>query len=161
MDSWRIRPAAPGDVADIARLIAGLAEYEKLSSECRTDENLLREHLFGEKSYAEVLMAEMDGLAVGMALFFHNYSTFLSKPGIHLEDLFVDPEHRGKGIGKALLQRLTEIAADRGCARVEWMVLDWNEPAIEFYKGAFGAEIVGDWRLCRLTEERMSERREI
>ena len=154
---YRLRPAAPEDVPAIAELIRGLAEYEELSSECKTDESRLRDHLFGDTRYAEVILAEVDSQPVGFALFFHSYSTFLSKPGIHLEDLYVKPRFRGNGIGKALLTRITRIAAERGCGRVEWLVLDWNTPSIEFYKSAFGAKPVDGWTVFRLTEDQLSK----
>ncbi len=116
------------------------------------DAELLRASLFGERPYAEVIIAEEDGGAAGFALFFHNFSTFLGRPGIYLEDLFVRPEHRGKGHGKALLKRLAEIAVERGCGRLEWAVLDWNEPAIGFYK-KLGAQPNDEWTVYRLTGE--------
>jgi GNAT superfamily N-acetyltransferase len=113
-------------------------------------EDLLREHLFGARRYVEVILAEVDGRTVGFALFFHNYSTFRAKPGIYLEDLFVLPEHRGRGAGKALLVRLAQIAQERDCGRLEWSVLDWNAPSIEFYQ-RIGATVMPDWRICRMT----------
>jgi GNAT superfamily N-acetyltransferase len=145
-----IRPATAADVPTIAALIRALAEYERLSHEVVLDEGRLREHLFGPRAFAEVLLAEEDGAVVGFALFFHNYSTFLAKPGIYLEDLFVVPEHRGKGHGKALLAALARLAVERGCGRLEWAVLEWNEPSIQFYK-ALGAVPMNDWRTYRLT----------
>ncbi|XXF76690.1 GNAT family N-acetyltransferase [Myxococcaceae bacterium GXIMD 01537] len=147
-----VRPATPSDIPAIASLIRGLAEYEKLSQEVVLDEAQLRAHLFGERRYAEVLLAEQDGAVAGFALFFHNYSTFLSKPGIYLEDLFVRPEYRGQGHGKALLAGVARLAVERGCGRFEWSVLDWNAPAIEFYK-AFGAVPQDEWTVFRLTGE--------
>ncbi|HEY8506216.1 MAG TPA: GNAT family N-acetyltransferase [Gemmataceae bacterium] len=147
-----IRPATPDDVPTIAALIRELAGYEKLAHEVVLDEADLREHLFGPRPYAEVLLAEDGGAVVGFALFFHNYSTFRGKPGIYLEDLFVRPEHRGKGHGKALLLRLARLAVERGCARLEWAVLDWNEPAIGFYR-ALGAVPMDEWTVYRLTGE--------
>ena len=134
----------------IAALIRALAAYERLSHEVALDEAALREHLFGERPYAEVLIAEEPGAVVGFALFFHNFSTFLGKPGLYLEDLFVVPEHRGAGHGKALLARLAQIARDRGCGRLEWSVLDWNEPSIQFYR-SLGARPMDDWTTYRLT----------
>ncbi len=145
-----IRFATPDDVPVIAELIRALAEYERLSHEVVLDETELRAHLFGERRYAEVLLAEHEGAVVGFALFFHNYSTFLGKPGIYLEDLFVRPQQRGSGHGKALLAELARLAADRGCGRLEWSVLDWNEPSIAFYRG-LGAEPLDDWTQYRLT----------
>jgi GNAT superfamily N-acetyltransferase len=147
-----IRSATPSDIPVIAQLIRALAEYEKLSHEVVLDEAQLREHLFGERRYAEVVLAEQAGKVVGFALFFHNYSTFLSKPGIYLEDLFVLPEHRGQGHGKALLSHLARLAVERGCGRFEWAVLHWNAPAIAFYK-SFGAVPQSEWNVYRLTGE--------
>jgi len=144
-----IRPARPEDVPTIAALIRELAEYERLSQEVTLKEEALKEHLFGKRRYAEVLIAEENGAAVGFALFMHNYSTFLARPGIYLEDLFVRPAHRGKGYGKALLQELARIAVERGCGRFEWAVLDWNAPAIQFYK-SLGASLMDEWTVFRL-----------
>src|SRR5436190_5695971 len=123
-----IRPATPADVPTIAKLIRDLAEYERVSHACVLTDSDLRTHLFGSRPYAEVLLAEDAGAVVGLALFFHNYSTFRAKPGIYLEDLFVEPAHRGKGHGKALLRELARLAVARDCFRVEWSVLNWNEP---------------------------------
>ena len=145
-----IAPATPDDVPVILRFIRGLAEYEKLSHACVVTEDALRATLFGERPAAEVLIARLDGAPVGFALFFRSYSTFLAKPGIYLEDLFVLPEHRGCGAGKALLVRLAQIARERDCGRLEWSVLDWNAPAIEFYQ-RIGATVMPDWRICRMT----------
>lgn len=145
-----IRPATLADVPSIARLIRALAEYEKLAHAVVLEEASLREHLFGPRPFAEVLLAEAAELVIGFALFFHNYSTFLGKPGIYLEDLFVMPEHRGRGHGKALLVELAEIAIARGCGRVEWSVLNWNEPSIHFYR-ALGAAPMDEWTVFRLT----------
>ncbi|WBX85256.1 GNAT family N-acetyltransferase [Sphingosinicella microcystinivorans] len=139
-----IRPATPADLPLIAQFIRGLAEYEKLAHEVRFDEAKLGETLFGPRPYAEVLIAEDDGAPVGFALFFHNFSTFEGRPGIYLEDLFVVPEARGKGVGKALLSRLAALAIERDCARLEWWVLDWNTPAIDFYR-ALGARSMNEW----------------
>jgi len=147
-----IRPATEHDTALILRFIEKLAEYEKLSHEVVATEAALRENLFGQRPYAEVLLAYWGGEPVGFALFFHNYSTFLAQPGIYLEDLFVDPEHRGQGIGKALLVKLARISMERGCGRVEWAVLDWNEPSIGFYRG-LGAIAKDEWTVYRLTGE--------
>lgn len=145
-----IRPATPADVSTIARLIRALAEYERLAHEVVLDEGRLRDHLFGSRSFAEVLLAEEANTVVGFALFFHNYSTFLGRPGIYLEDLFVEPAQRGKGHGKALLQALARLALERGCGRLEWSVLNWNEPSIQFYK-SLGAEPMNEWTVYRLT----------
>ena len=145
-----IRAATPADVDTIAELIRALADYEKLSHEATFDVATLVEALFGERRYAEVLLAERDGAVVGFALYFHNFSTFLAKPGIYLEDLFVRPEHRGEGHGRALLAALARLAVDRGCGRLEWAVLDWNEPSIGFYR-RLGARPMDDWTVYRLT----------
>ena len=151
-----IRPALPSDLDTIAALIRELAEYEHLAHEVVLDADVLREHLFGTRPYAEVLIAESDrGDAVGFALFFHNFSTFLGRPGIHLEDLFVRPEARGHGHGLALLRELGRIAGDRECGRIEWNVLDWNEPSIAFYR-SLGAQPMEEWLLYRLTGDAMA-----
>jgi GNAT superfamily N-acetyltransferase len=147
-----IRLATPTDIPAIVHLIRALAEYEKLSHQVVVDEARLREHLFGPKPYAEVLLAEDGGQVVGYALFFHTYSTFLGRPSLYLEDLFVLPEQRGQGHGKALLARLARLAVERDCGRFEWMVLDWNTPAIEFYE-SLGAALAPEWKLCRMTGE--------
>ncbi len=154
-----IRAARNEDTPEIIRLIRALAKYEELEHACESDAGLLEQHLFGERAYAEALVAESSDRVVGFALFFHNYSTFRTKPGIHLEDLFVEPEHRRRGIGRALLRRVIDLAAERDCGRVEWMVLDWNEPALEFYRSAFGAEALGEWVLNRvnLAPEKLGE----
>ncbi len=144
-----IRPATSDDVRTIAALIRELAEYERLSHEVVLSESNLREHLFGRRRYAEVLVAEDGASVVGFALFFHNFSTFLARPGIYLEDLFVRPSHRGKGHGKALLLELARIAVQRGCGRLEWAVLDWNTPAIEFYR-SLGAVPMHEWTVFRV-----------
>ena len=147
-----IRPATENDVAVILRFIEKLGEYEKLSHEVVATESALRENLFGDRPYAEVLLAYCGADPVGFALYFHNFSTFLARPGIYLEDLFVEPEHRGKGIGKALLVRLARIAVERGCGRLEWSVLDWNEPSIQFYR-SLGAIAKDEWTIYRITGE--------
>ena len=148
--SLNIRRAHPGEAGLVLSFIRELAEYEKLSHEVEATEEQLRSTLFGAVRLAEVLIGSSDGLPAGFALFFHNYSTFLGQPGIYLEDLFVKPEFRGHGYGKALLVRLAQIARDRNCGRVEWAVLNWNEPAIAFYK-SLGAVMLDDWTLCRVT----------
>jgi GNAT superfamily N-acetyltransferase len=145
-----VRPATPADVPTIARLIRDLAEYERLSHEVVLDEARLRDHLFGPRPFAEVLLAEDGGAVVGFALFFHTYSTFLGRPGIYLEDLFVEPGYRGKGHGKALLRALARLAVERDCGRLEWSVLDWNEPSIRFYE-SLGARPLDEWTMYRLT----------
>jgi GNAT superfamily N-acetyltransferase len=144
-----IRPATEADLATIEELIRALAEYERLSDQVVMDTELLRRSLFGERPYAEVLIAEENGESAGFALFFHNFSTFVGRPGIYLEDLFVRPGHRGKGYGKALLKRLAEIAVERDCGRLEWAVLDWNEPALGFYR-SLGARPNEEWTVYRL-----------
>ena len=151
-----IRPATPADVPAIISLIRALAEYERLASEVVLEEDRLREHLFGQPRYAEVLIAEDEGRVVGFALFFFNYSTFLGRPGIYLEDLFVLPEKRGQGHGKALLRSLAQLALERGCGRLEWSVLDWNEPAIDFYR-ALGAKPMDEWTVYRLTGKELEK----
>ena len=148
-----IRPAIPADLPLIAQFIRDLAEYEKLAHEVRFDEAVLGERLFGQNNghgpYAEVLIGEIDGAPNGFALFFHNFSTFEGRPGIYLEDLFVRPEARGSGLGKALLKRLAALAVERDCARLEWSVLDWNEPAITFYQ-SLGAKSMDGWTINRV-----------
>lgn len=144
-----IRAATPADLPLIAELIRALAEYEKLTHEVRFDEATLVGHLFGERPMAEVAIGEVDGVAQGFALFCHNFSTFEGKPGIYLEDLFVRPEARGAGLGKALLVHLAGFAVERGCARLEWSVLDWNEPAIGFYR-KLRARPMDEWTVMRV-----------
>jgi GNAT superfamily N-acetyltransferase len=133
-----------------------LAAYERLSHAVFLDERRLHDHLFGARTYAEVLLAEEEGLVVGFALFFHSYSTFLCKPCLYLEDLFVVPDHRGKGYGKGLLIALAKLARERDCGRVEWSVLNWNEPAIQFYK-SLGAKPMDEWTVYRVTGEALSK----
>ncbi len=147
---YAIRPAAQGDVGEILRLIRALAEYEKLAHMAAGTPALLREALFGPHPSCAALIAERGGRAVGFALYFTTFSTFLCRPGLYLEDLFVEPEHRGAGIGKALLARLAALAAERGCGRLEWRVLDWNEPSIRFYE-SLGASLMKEWILVRMT----------
>jgi GNAT superfamily N-acetyltransferase len=150
-----IRTATPDDTPAVCRLIRGLAEYERLADRVAFDERQIREHLFGPRPYVEVLVAEEAGAVVGFALFFHNYSTFLGKPGIYLEDLFVLPEFRSRGHGKALLLELARLAVERGCCRLEWAVLNWNEPAIGFYR-ALGAEPMNEWTVYRLAGDALA-----
>lgn len=150
-----IRAAERGDTALILELIRGLAEYEKLSNEVVATPELLEKWLFGERPVAEVLIAEWSGLPCGFALFFHNFSTFLGRPGFYLEDLYVQPEFRGSGIGKGLLLHLARLAVERGYGRVEWSVLDWNMPAIQFYK-SLGAKPMDEWTGFRLTGDGLS-----
>ncbi|NET69853.1 MAG: GNAT family N-acetyltransferase [Sphaerospermopsis sp. SIO1G2] len=149
-----IRFAQPEDSNVLFALAQGLAEYEKLSITGNAEK--LKEHLFGEPKYAEAILAEVDNKAVGFALFFHNYSTFLTKPGIYLEDLFVLPEYRRQGIGKSLLKKLAQIGVERNCGRLEWSVLDWNVSAQEFYR-SMGADILEEWRICRVREVGIAE----
>ncbi|WP_421836684.1 GNAT family N-acetyltransferase [Novosphingobium sp.] len=144
-----IRPATPADLPLIADLIRALADYEKLADAVRFDEAVLGAKLFGARPYAEVIIGEVDGAAQGFALFFHNFSTFEGRPGIYLEDLFVRPEARGSGLGKALLSQLAALAVERDCARLEWSVLDWNEPAIGFYR-KLGARLMDEWTVMRV-----------
>ena len=146
-----LRPAAEADLDTIIELIHALAEYEREPDAVHLDRDELRNHLFGPRPYAEVILAETDsGESAGFALFFHNFSTWEGKPGIYLEDLFVRPSLRGHGYGKALLSELARLAVERGCARLEWSVLDWNEPSIQFYK-ALGAVPMDEWTTYRVT----------
>ena len=149
-ENFTIRPATVGDVLVILELIRALATYERAPNEVSATEKGLTEVLFGEKPAAEVLLAFENETAVGFAVFFHNFSTWLGRPGLYLEDLFVRPKDRGKGYGRALLIQLAKIARDRGCGRMEWAVLDWNESAIEFYR-KLGAKPMDDWTVFRLT----------
>jgi GNAT superfamily N-acetyltransferase len=152
----KIRSAQPEDIPVLFDLILALAEYEKLTHAVTGDAATLWEHLFGSQTYAEALLAEWDGKAVGFALYFHNYSTFLTQPGIYLEDLFVLPDYRSQGIGKRLIRQIARIAVNRNCGRLEWTVLDWNESAIGFYQH-LGAAVLPDWRVCRVTGESLTE----
>jgi len=147
-----IRPAVVSDVPIILQLIRGLAEYERAPEQVVCDEARLRESLFGAKPDAEVLLASVGQVPAGFAVFFHNYSTWWGRPGLFLEDLFVRPEMRGRGIGKALLRSLARVAKDRECARMEWQVLDWNQPAIDFYK-SLGAVAKDEWTTFRLDRD--------
>ena len=144
-----IRPATAADLPLIAQFIRDLADYERLAHEVRFDEAVLGDRLFGARPYAEVLIGEIDGSPQGFALFFHNFSTFEGKPGVYLEDLFVRPQARGSGLGKALLAALARISIERDCARLEWWVLDWNDPAIQFYK-KLGAKRMDEWTTFRV-----------
>jgi GNAT superfamily N-acetyltransferase len=153
--TFRIEPAREQDVPLILQLIRGLAEYEKLAHEVIATEAGLRETLFGPHQSAEVVIAYATDEPVGFALFFHNYSTFLGKRGLYLEDLFVRPEWRGRGAGRALLTHLARIAADRNCGRFEWSVLDWNEPAIKFYK-SLGARPMDEWTIFRVAGDALA-----
>jgi GNAT superfamily N-acetyltransferase len=147
-----LRPAEPADVSVLFSLIQALAEYEKLSHAVSGNPDKLKDHLFGSRPYAEAILAEYGREIVGFAMFFHNYSTFLTKPGLYLEDLFVLPAYRRQGIGKAMLIYLAQLSVERGCGRLEWSVLDWNRSAIAFYQ-SLGASILPDWRICRVTGE--------
>jgi GNAT superfamily N-acetyltransferase len=147
--SLSIRSATPADISLIGQFIRDLAEYEKLAHEVRFDEAVMAQKLFGPRPYAEVLIGKIDGTPQGFALFFHNFSTFEGRPGIYLEDLFVRPDARGSGLGKALLGKLAALAVERDCARLEWSVLDWNTPAIDFYK-ALGARAMDEWTVYRV-----------
>ena len=147
-----IRPATIVDVPIILQLIRDLATYERAPSEVAATEEQLVDVLFGERPVAEVLLAFEDEMPIGFAVFFHNFSTWVGRPGLYLEDLFVKPEARGKGYGRALLIHLAKIARDRGCGRMEWAVLDWNEPAIQFYK-KIGAQPLDEWKIFRLTRD--------
>lgn len=149
-----LRPAIKTDVTAIFHLIKALAEYEKLSNMVTGNIEDLTNHLFGERPLIDVIVAEFEGKLVGYTLFLYNYSTFLTKPGIYIEDLFVLPEYRGQGIGKSLVNSVAKLAIEKGCGRVEWSVLDWNAPAIAFYE-SIGADILPDWRICRLTGENL------
>lgn len=152
MSDTRVREASEGDVPLILTFIRELADYEKLSHEVVATEEGLRESLFAGRRYAEVLIAEHDGVPAGFALFFHNFSTFFGKPGIYLEDLYVRPESRGSGIGRQLLVKLAHLALERGCGRLEWSVLDWNEPSIGFYR-QLGAVAMDDWTVYRVSDD--------
>ncbi len=149
------RKAEKTDVPLIYRFIKELAEYEKLEHEVFATEELLEKNLFGDRPYAEVILAGVDGREAGFVLFFHNYSTFMGKPGIYIEDLYVKPEFRGKGLGKGLLSVIASLALERGCGRVEWCVLDWN-PARKFYE-SIGAKAMNEWILYRLTGDNLKE----
>ena len=151
-----IRSATVADVPLILHFIRGLAEYEKLAHECVATEALLEQSLFGQHAGAEVVLAFENDKAAGFALFFHNYSTFLAQRGLYLEDLFVDPAFRGRGVGRALLAHLAALAVARGCGRFEWSVLDWNRDAIEFYE-KLGARAMSDWTVYRVTGDALTQ----
>ena len=152
---FTLRPAAPADLPAIVGLIRELADFEHLSHLVVVTPESLQPHLFGDKPAAEAVVAEVQGSVVAFALFFTNFSTFLGRPGLYLEDLYVQPAHRGTGLGKALLQHLGALAVERGCGRFEWSVLDWNENAIRFYE-KMGATVMPDWRICRVTGEALA-----
>ena len=147
---FALRAAELRDVAPIVQMIRELAEFEQLEHLMQATPEKLRPHLFGEKPVAEAMVAEADGRVIAFALYFTNFSTFLARPGLYLEDLYVQPAHRAKGVGKALLTRLAGLAAERGYGRFEWSVLDWNANAIRFYE-RMGATVLPDWRICRIT----------
>lgn len=153
---FALREARREDVPAIVGLIADLALYERQPEDCHADPRLLEDHLFGPEPFAEVILAEIGAEIVGFALFFHNYSTWLTRPGLYLEDLYVKPERRGLGIGKAFLVRLARLAVARGCGRMEWSVLTWNEPAIRFYT-ALGAVAMDGWRTYRLAGDALGD----
>ncbi|MDK3024397.1 GNAT family N-acetyltransferase [Cupriavidus taiwanensis] len=160
--TFTLRPATAADSETLFNLILALAEYEKLAHLVEATPQKIEAALFGAKPHAEAVLVEVDAdadadvdarsgrKAVGFALFFHNFSTFLARPGLYLEDLYVDPAWRGHGLGKALLKHLAALAVERGCGRFEWSVLDWNQPSIDFYQ-AMGADVLPDWRICRVT----------
>ena len=156
MSTVHARPATREDVPTILRLIRELAEYEKLTHQMRASVELLETGLFGDQPYAEAWIGELDGEAVGYALFFHTYSTFEGRPSIYLEDLYVTPSARGRGVGKALFLRVGRLAVERGCVRYEWAVLEWNQPSIDFYL-AHGARQLDDWRVFRLDGDALRE----
>ncbi len=153
--SPRLRPAEPRDLAAVSGLIHELTDFEKLTHLVQTTPEKLHPHLFGERPVAEALVAEVDRTVVAFALFFTNFSTFLARPGLYLEDLYVQPAHRRAGIGRALLQRLGALAVERGCGRFEWSVLDWNANAIAFYEG-MGATVMPEWRICRVAGDALA-----
>ena len=155
MTQFAIRPATPLDVSHIQAMILELAVFEKLEHLVVSTEALLHEGLFGARPSCEAIIGEEDGQVVSFALFFHNFSTFLTRKGLYLEDLYVLQSHRGKGYGTKMLARLAQIAVERECGRFEWSVLDWNEPAIQFYK-SMGADVMPDWRICRLTGDTLT-----
>lgn len=150
-----LRPARPEDLPAIVGLITELAVFEQLEHLVVVTPESLRPHLFGPRPVAEAVVGEVAGQVVAFALFFTNFSTFLGQPGLYLEDLYVQPAHRGTGLGKALLQHLGALAVERGCGRFEWSVLDWNQRAIDFYE-AMGATVMLDWRICRVTGDKLA-----
>ena len=156
MSELHIRQATEDDVPQILQFIRDLAEYERSAHEVAATEELLRSTLFGNPRFAEVLIGEEDGTPVAFALFFHNYSTWTGRPGLYLEDLYVKPEARRKGYGRVLLSRLAAIAKERNCARFEWAVLEWNTPAIEFYR-SIGAVPMSEWRVMRVSGESLDK----
>jgi GNAT superfamily N-acetyltransferase len=153
--AFAVRPAQPSDVPHIHAMIVELAVFEKLEHLVVATEALLTEGLFGERPSCEAIVGEENGEVVTFALFFHNFSTFLTRKGLYLEDLYVKQSHRGKGFGRQMLVRLAQLAVERGCGRFEWSVLDWNEPAIQFYKGV-GADVMPEWRICRVAGDALT-----
>ena len=156
ISGFEIKLAEPEDTPLILSFVQELAQYEKLTDEVRTDENTLRESLFGERKITEVMIGLFEGKPVGFAVYFHNFSTFLGKPGIYLEDLYVKPKARGKGFGGVLLSYVAKLAFERDCGRLEWSVLNWNEPAIKFYKN-LGASPMSDWTVYRLAGDALQK----
>ena len=155
-ESFAIRPAVVEDAATILELIQALADYEDMSAEVLATSESVAATLFGEEADAHCVLAEVGGRAIGMAIYFFNYSTFLTRRGLYLEDLFVIESARGKGYGERLLRYLAEVAVEKGCGRFEWSVLDWNEPAIGFYE-KMGASLLKEWRICRVTGESLKD----
>ncbi|MBL1175812.1 N-acetyltransferase family protein [Pantanalinema sp. GBBB05] len=155
-DAAIVRSATPDDIPALFTLIQALAEYENLSHTVTGNSELLHQHLLGDRAFAQAIVAEVNNQIVGYILFFYTYSTFLTKPGIYLEDLFVLPEYRRQGLGTTLLTYLAQRAVSEDCGRLEWSVLDWNQPAIAFYQG-LGADILPDWRTCRVTGAALSQ----
>ena len=154
LPAYSIRSAVPGDEHALFALIRALAEYEKLSDAVTGSAELLAQDLFGARPLIAALLVEAGQRVVGFALYFHNYSTFLTKPGLYLEDIFGLPEYRGRGIGRALLSRVAKVAMERGCGRLEWSVLDWNVDAIRFYEN-LGANVLPEWRVCRVRGDQL------
>jgi GNAT superfamily N-acetyltransferase len=154
--SLRLRPSVPEDIPVLFRLLQGKAEFDKKLDTLTGNPDTLKEHLFGKRTYVEALLAESEGQAVGFATFFHNYSTFLTKPGLYVDDLFVLPDYRRQGLGKAMFTHLAQLAVERNCGRLEWLVAVWNEPAIAFYEN-MGASVLPDWRICRVTGDSLTQ----
>jgi GNAT superfamily N-acetyltransferase len=152
---FTLRDAVISDCPDIARLVRALAEYEKLADEARATAQDFQTQLFGPTPVAYAMVAEVGGHIAGLALWFYNFSTFVCRPGLYVEDVFVEPEHRGLGIGRAFFRAMAQRALEKGCGRMEWSVLDWNEPAIAFYRG-LGAVGMQDWTIQRLTAEKIA-----
>ncbi len=154
--TFALRPATPDDLSAIVGLIRELADFEKLGHLVEVTPESLRPHLFGERPAAEAIVVDLGSSVVGFALFFQNFSTFLGRPGLYLEDLYVQPAHRGAGIGKAILRHLAAVALARGCGRFEWSVLDWNSHAIAFYE-RMGAAVMAEWRICRVSGSALND----